>query len=283
MGILALDIGNSNMKVGAFEAGELTRFWRIKTDSTSPESVREQVEQFVREEFSESSSFETIFSGLVYCTVVPELEQSIIGPFIERFQMNRARVLRVAPGEVDVPISLGAYPPEQLGPDRWVNVCAAHYLFPGKSALVVDFGTATTFDFLDGEGRFLGGVIAPGLETFWNILGQKTSRLGDVLWYKPESVLGTETSQCMQAGLSAGYAGLYAETLRQIQAQRPDKDFLIIGTGGLVEAFQELTDHAFKMDSIDPWLTLKGLYLVYQHKNNDTLEHSKSEWGPSSL
>ncbi len=267
MRVLALDIGNSNIKVGVFSMGRLLRFWRIKTDSTSPETVTAQVQAFLEKEIINGDFPAEIYpKGLVYCNVVPELEQAILKPLMTHFQITDEQALAVIPRQVDLPIDLGAYPAEQLGPDRLVNVCAAHYLFPDKNALIVDFGTATTFDLVDREGCFLGGVIAPGLETFWNILAEKTSRLADVSWHKPNSVLGKNTNQCMQAGLSAGYAGLYAETLRQIQVELPDMDFLILGTGGLAESFQELTNQAFKMDHVDPWLTLKGLYQIYKHQ-----------------
>ncbi len=262
MRVLALDIGNSNVKVGIFDLGRLVHFWRIQTETGYPERVTAQIDHFLSHELPK----ELTPDGLTYCNVVPELEAAIIPTITDRFHIDTSHVIAVSPGgNVRIPIDLNGYPVEQLGPDRLVNVCAAHYLFPDRNALIVDFGTATTFDLVDRTGQFLGGVITPGMETFWGILAKKTARLDDVLWYKPESVLGKNTSQCLQAGLSAGYAGLYAETIRQIQAERPDMEFLILGTGGLAEPFQKLTDYAFKMDHVDPWLTIKGLYHIYKH------------------
>lgn len=261
MKLLALDIGNSNIKVGIFEVGRLIRFWRIVTEPGSPEKVNHQVRQFLNNELPS----DLVPDSLVYCTVVPPLEAAIIQPIVETYGLKPDNVLPVIPGQVDVPVDLGGYPADQLGPDRLVNAVAAHAMFREQNVLVVDFGTATTFDVVDAEGNFRGGVIVPGMETFWRILVNRTARLPEVPLKRPPSILGQNTVECLQAGLSAGYLGLYDQIIKQIRAELAGTELMVVMTGGLAEVFQELTGGVFKVDHVDPWLTIKGLHHVYKH------------------
>jgi len=147
-----------------------------------------------------------------------------------------------------------------VGPDRLVNTVAGHDLF-GGNLIIVDFGTATTFDVVDADGAYIGGVIAPGVNLSLQALHQQAAALPHVDIAKPQAVIGTNTVACMQSGVFWGYVGLIKEICARIRAEH-GKEMKVISTGGLAPLFQgaEKLFDAFEDD-----LTMHGLRLIHDH------------------
>ena len=154
---------------------------------------------------------------------------------------------------VDVRVDAGT----QVGPDRLVNTVAGHDLY-GGDLIIVDFGTATTFDVVDGDGAYIGGVIAPGVNLSLEALHQAAAALPHVDITKPQAVIGTNTVACMQSGVFWGYIGLIKEVCARIKAEH-GRDMKVISTGGLAPLFQQ---SAALFDEFNDDLTIHGLVTI---------------------
>ncbi len=157
---------------------------------------------------------------------------------------------------MDVRVDIGT----QVGPDRLVNTVAGFDRY-GGNLIVVDFGTATTFDVVDDDGAYIGGVIAPGVNLSLAALHQAAAALPHVDISKPQAVIGTNTVACMQSGVFWGYVGLVREICARIKAER-DRPMQIISTGGLAPLFQQ-TEALF--DRYDEDLTMHGLRIIHDY------------------
>ena len=164
-------------------------------------------------------------------------------------------------------VAIGARPlvdrPEEVGADRLVNTVAAHDRYKGP-LIVVDFGTATTFDVVDGDGNYRGGVIAPGINLSLQALAMAAAKLPSVPIARTERVIGTSTVACMQSGIFWGYVGLVEGLVERIKREF-GASMDVVSTGGLAPLFDGVTPI---IDHIDPDLTLWGLLLIYQQNNN---------------
>ena len=170
------------------------------------------------------------------------------------------RPLVVGKPECQLPIDVRVDAGTSVGPDRLVNTVAGHDLF-GGNLIIVDFGTATTFDVVDADGAYIGGVIAPGVNLSLQALHQQAAALPHVDIAKPQAVIGTNTVACMQSGVFWGYVGLIKETSARIRAEH-GQEMKVISTGGLAPLFQgaEKLFDAFEDD-----LTMHGLRLIHDH------------------
>jgi type III pantothenate kinase len=176
---------------------------------------------------------------------------------------------RIADGEVVIvdaraplPIRLDVDEPLTVGADRLINTLAASRLF-GTDAIVVDLGTATTFDCITGDGVFIGGVIAPGVQTALETLVRRTSKLPATELAVPEHVIGRRTEDCIRAGVMFGQADAIDGIVRRIKASWPGREVpTVIATGGLAETFRALCK---EFDRVEPHLTLRGLQMAYVH------------------
>jgi type III pantothenate kinase len=164
---------------------------------------------------------------------------------------------------VDVRVDAGT----QVGPDRLVNTVAGHDLY-GGDLIVVDFGTATTFDVVDTDGAYVGGVIAPGVNLSLAALHEAAAALPHVDISKPQRVVGTNTVACMQSGIFWGYVGLIREICTRIKAER-DRPMRVVATGGLAPLFQQ-TEALF--DAFDDTLTMHGLTVIHAHNKRKEQE-----------
>lgn len=274
MTLITLDIGNSEIKWGEFEGKELQVVRRFPTH---PEHSQSPSQAFLIDIFTRELSQLDSLEGIIYCSVVPAVDALLKQALVELRLQGLARhdaivqapVVGAFPGKLNSPISLGAYPPEQLGADRWVNLCALRRLYPGQAFLVASFGTATTLDVLDHAGNYMGGVILPGLKTYAGILKAKTAQLPEVPLALPESPLGTNTLACLQSGIGLGYVALIEGLMARIRNQHPDIGWLTMATGGLAETFIELSQgDPFIQSQLfafqDPTLTLKGLAFLFR-------------------
>lgn len=265
MNLLAVDIGNTDIKFGIFRDGVLTQQWRASGTRTHPEKFS----AMLRDSLARTGAD---FGALVYTSVVPDIEFVFRKTIQYCFNLPDSRIFSVNPQTIQLPLDFSRYPLEQLGMDRLVNACSARLMYPDTALIVVDLGTATTFDLVTKDGLYLGGAITPGLRTFMDSLTHKAPRLPEVSLVDktPESLhMGANTIDCIEAGLGLGYRGLMRELLTaSTDALLPNKTFLTIATGGLAESVIRICGLQDDFQVIDPVLTLKGLQLIYSYNRS---------------
>lgn len=250
--LIAIDAGNTNIVFALYDGGRQLNVWRCQTNSgrTADEYAAWLFQLFTQENISFSQ-----VSEAVLCSVVPDANFHLIQLCRKTFHCEP---LVVSHETVDLKIRLDR--PAEIGADRLVNAVAvlAFYKAP---AVVVDFGTATTFDVIDAEGAYIGGVIAPGVNLSMSALHQAAAKLPKIGIKKTQSVIGTDTVSAMQSGVYWGYVGMIEGTLRRIESEMGVKP-LVIATGGLADLFGDTVD---AIDEIDKDLTLRGLLRIYEH------------------
>jgi type III pantothenate kinase len=260
MNLLAVDIGNTDIKFGIFRNGVLTEQWRATGTRTHPEKFS----ALLRDSLARAGAE---FGALVYTSVVPDIEFVFRKTIQYCFNLPAQRIFAINPSQIQLPLDFSRYPLEQLGMDRLVNACSARLLYPNKALLIVDCGTATTFDLVSQEGVYLGGAITPGLTTFMESLSLKTARLPNVslVGKTPNDLdIGTNTQTCLETGLGLGYRGLMKELLDASILALGDEPFTTIATGGLSRSVIQLCGLDDYFEACDPFLTLRGLYLLYE-------------------
>ncbi|MCB1562317.1 MAG: type III pantothenate kinase [Alphaproteobacteria bacterium] len=252
--LLAIDIGNTNTVFAVYDGDILREDWRCVTEAArSPDEYA----AFTGRLFDLAGIERTQIAAVIVSSVVPEADFQIRG-FCRKY-LEREPIF-VTPDKVNVEIDLDR--PEEVGADRLVNAVAvkAFYRTP---AIVIDFGTATTFDVIDARGAYAGGVIAPGINLSIHALHSAASKLPRVSVTKPERVIGKNTVQAMQSGVYWGYTGLIEGIVQKISEDMKEKP-LILATGGLALLFA--TDSSV-IDEVDGQLTLKGLLQIYKDMN----------------
>ena len=255
--LLAIDVGNSNIVFGIFDGTRLAESWRLTTlRGRTADELRVLVSQL----FAESGLEMAQVSGVVLSSVVPPLTATVTRMVQDAFGVD---TLVVDASNAGLPVCY--QPPEDVGADRLVNGLAARdeHGGGGRSILVVDFGTATTFDVISAAGDYVGGVICPGVEISADALFQRAARLPRVDVRRPEHVIGTSTVGSMRSGLFFGYVamveGLVARLRVELGGGRPA---VSVATGGLAATIAAETG---AIDHVSPDLTLHGLRLVWQH------------------
>ena len=251
--LLAVDVGNSQTVIGVFNGAELVQHWRISTDATA---TVDEVALIVQGLLAFADlSFTRNVHGVVISSVVPRATETL-RDMTERYFLFPPVV--VEPG-VRTGIELRYENPREIGGDRIVNAVAAGELYGGP-AIVVDFGTSTNFDVIDANNAFIGGVIAPGVVTSTEALVARAARLPKVEISAPKQVVGTSTVAAMQSGIVYGFAGqVDAIVQRIIEVLGPG--VTTVATGGLATAVLEACR---TIDHHDPWLTLKGLRIIWE-------------------
>ncbi len=250
--LLAVDVGNSQTVIGVFEGDDLVRHWRISTDAgRTPDELALIFSGLM--EFADMS-FSRNVHGLICSSVVPVVTEMIRVMTRKYFYFPP---LIVGPG-VRTGMSLRVENPREVGADRIVNAVAAYELFGGPG-VVVDFGTATSFDVYSGAGEFLGGVIAPGVATSIQALSLKGAQLPRIELAAPSHVVGRSTVEAMRSGAVYGFAGLVDRIVAEITAELAVTP-AVVATGGLAPSVLEACR---SVDRHDPWLTLHGLRIVW--------------------
>jgi type III pantothenate kinase len=251
---LVFDVGNSETTVGLFDAGSLAGHWRITSDQAR---TPDEVGVLLRALLAGFGFDPHAVTGVAIASVVPPVTQPLQHA-CERW-VSHARVVVVDPAS-KLPIKLQVDEPLSVGADRIVNTLAASQIHK-RDAIVVDLGTATTFDCVTGDGVFLGGVIAPGVRTSAETLFKRTSKLPATELVAPEHVIGKRTETNIRSGIMFGAADSIDGIVGRIKAEWPGREVpIVIATGGLAEAFRDLCR---SIDLIDPYLTLTGLDLAY--------------------
>lgn len=248
--LLVFDIGNTNIVVGGSNGSDLVFEFRLKTDPGR--TVDEYAAMLYSLLDRQPEPFKKP-SACVISSVVPPVTPDIVRLVRDRFGIE---ALVVGPG-VKTGLSINTTDPAAVGSDRVVNAVAAKTLF-GTPALVVDFGTATSFDVVSKEGNYEGGIIAPGPNTALDALVRNTAKLPRIEMAWPKSVIGKNTVSAMQAGVVVGYACLVDGLIDKIIAEQGPIQH-IVATGGLGRLFAA---HSSRISSYDPHLTLKGLLTI---------------------
>jgi type III pantothenate kinase len=247
--LLVVDVGNTNIVLGIYRDDELTSSWRMATarDRTADE-YGILARQLVGDTLLQS------LEGAIVSSVVPPLN-SVVSLMIQKFFGIDA--IFVEPG-VKTGLAIHVDNPQEVGADRIVNCVAAHHTYGGPT-VIVDFGTATTFDVVTADAKYIGGVIAPGLNISAEALFARAARLPRVDIKRPEHVVGTNTVVNMQSGIYFGYLGLVDGILARMKREVANVR-QVVATGGLASLFAGESEH---IDHVDPELTLKGLKIIH--------------------
>ena len=255
--LLAVDIGNTNVTTGLFRNGSLVATRRATTHArASADELEHLLDALLR---LDDAAFGDV-SAISTCSVVPSLSVAL-----ETIAQRRDRTLLVAAAGT-VPIAIRVDRTADVGADRLVNALAASRIH-GTPALVADFGTATTIDCVAGDGAFVGGAIAPGLELGLEALAARTAKLPRVELRAPDRAIGRDTVSAIQSGTILGYQALATGLIERIRAELaetsgvPVADVRVILTGGLSAAAWARA--LAGVDAIDPDLTLKGLAILH--------------------
>jgi type III pantothenate kinase len=253
--LLAIDAGNTNVVFALVDGGEIKARWRIATD---PRRTGDEYAVWLHQLLELEGYSKADVTAAIIGTVVPRATHNLEVLTSKYFNVE---ALIAGEGKAAWPIALDVDEPQNVGADRALNVIAAHEKYPGD-LIVIDFGTATTFDIVDYEGAYKGGIIAPGINLSLDALVNAAAKLPRIAIDVPDdkSVIGRTTESQMLTGIYWGYVammeGLVARLKREIG--RPVK---VIATGGLGALFDKQTD---LFDAVEPDLTIRGLSLLHQ-------------------
>ena len=255
--LLAIDIGNTNIVLGVFEGETLTRSWRL---ATQRERTSDEFGVFVTQLFLQNRIDFDGIGGIIISSVVPPLTRTV-EEMAEHYFSRRP--LTVDPRKTGMPVLYT--PAGDVGADRVVNAVAAYERYGrAKEApvIVVDFGTATTFDAISAKGEYVGGVICPGIGISADALFQRAARLPRVDVRKPPSIVGQTTVTSMQAGLFFGYVAMVDGIVTRMRAELPSGDrAACIATGGMADV---LAGETTTIQGVEPDLTLQGLRIIWR-------------------
>ncbi|PSO51700.1 MAG: type III pantothenate kinase [Actinobacteria bacterium QS_5_72_10] len=252
--LLAVDVGNSQTVIGVFDGDELAHHWRISTDAErTPDELALLFGGLLR---YAGLDFTHNVHGLIVSSVVPVVTEMLRVMAHKYFPFPP---LVVGPG-VRTGMSLAVDNPREVGADRLVTALAAHHEHGGPG-VVVDFGTATSFDVYSADGRFVGGVIAPGVATSIQALSARGAQLPRIELATPDRAIGRNTVDAMRAGGVYGFAGAVDRIIEEVGAELAETDPVVVATGGLAPSvFQACR----RVHYHDAWLTLKGLRVVWE-------------------
>ena len=250
--LLAVDVGNTQTTIGLFDGTALSGSWRVATDLRSTgDEIAVLLESLLHLDGFKRRSV----TGIAVSSVVPRLSGEYSAMALAKFGVV---ALVVGPG-VKTGMPILTNDPRQVGPDLIVDAVAAYEGYGGP-CIVVDFGTATTFAAVSAAGEYLGHAIAPGIEISLDALATQAARLTKVELEEPDSVIGKNTTQAMQAGAIYGFAGQVDGIVRRMRREL-DAEAVSVATGGLAAL---MFGHATTLDKLDPLLTLRGLAIIYR-------------------
>ncbi len=250
--LLAIDVGNTSIALGVFDGEKLRTSWSIATDV---HRMADEYAALLLDLLRHQGVAPTDIKETVLCSVVPPL----IATFKELCQRYFGTPPLVVGAGVKTGVSIRLDNPREVGTDRVVNAAAAHYLYGGP-VIIIDMGTATTFDVVSREGDYLGGAIAPGIAVAAESLFTRTAVLPRVDLVHPKRCIGKNTITAMQSGIVFGYVGLIEGIVARIR-QELGEGARVIATGGFAQLIAEETP---LIEEVNPHLTLVGLRLIHQ-------------------
>jgi type III pantothenate kinase len=250
--LLAVEVGNTNTTFGLFSAsGELTTAYRL---STERERMPDEWFAILAALLASDSHGLSEVDGVIISSVVPSVTTWLVEMTRNRLQIDPV----IVTGDLDVGLELDVDEPRQLGADRIVDCVAAFHRYGGP-AIIVDLGTATTFDVIGRNGAYKGGAIAAGVATSLKALAGNAAQLFNVELHMPDAVIGRNTADQLRAGIVAGHLAMLEGMIERTRAEL-GTDAQVIVTGGLAPIF---ADRSALFDHFDPDLTLFGLRLIY--------------------
>ncbi|HIU14657.1 MAG TPA: type III pantothenate kinase [Candidatus Fimiplasma intestinipullorum] len=254
--LVAVDIGNTNITLAVFDGEDIKGSYRLTTKMTRTSDEY----GFMLLSFLNASNIQVSdIEDVIVSTVVPKIMHSFNNAI---YKYLKKTPITVGPG-IKTGISIKTENPAGVGADRIVDAAGAYYIYGGP-CLVIDFGTATTFDYINEKGEFLYGVTAPGLEITSQALSNMAAQLPEIAIKKPDTILAKNTIQSMQAGVVYGYIGLTEYIIRQMKKEI-GVPMHVIATGGLGRLISKETE---EIEVYDADLTFKGLKLIYQRRLN---------------
>ena len=250
--LLALDVGNTNVTIGVFKRKEIIEVFRI---TTKLPRTSDEFGILISNLLKEKGLDEHEVKAAIIGSVVPNIMHSLTSGLIKYFDV---KPIIVGPG-IKTGINLGRFNPREVGADRIVDLVAGYELYGGP-VIVVDFGTATTYDLVTEDGRFVGGVTSPGIRTSANALWQQAAKLPEIEIRKPKYILAKDTVTSMQGGLVYGYIGQTEYIIRKMKEESGLGKINVVATGGLGKMIAQETSF---INYYDANLTLKGLQIIY--------------------
>lgn len=255
--ILVVDIGNTNIVVGVYEGDELLNNWRMVTRS---EKTSDEYGIFILNLLKHSNIEHTKINSAIVSSVVPNVMHSFENALKKYFNIDP---LIVGPG-IKTGITIATDNPREVGADRIVGLVAAYDMYGGP-LIVIDFGTATTYDVVNERGEFKYGITSPGIQISADALWQRTAQLPSVEIKNPGSILSKNTVTSMQAGLFYGHVGQTEYIINRIKEELKIDNMKVIATGGLGRMIYEETKF---IDVYDPLLLFKGLKIIHDKNYN---------------
>ena len=252
--LLAIDIGNTNTVIGVYDGDRLIHHWRLRTEKDATE---DEFLLLIKNLFAFAGAKVEAITGTIISCVVPPMV-NILDGFCTKYLDHEPLWVHAATF-TEMPILYDD--PKEVGADRIVNAVAAFHKYR-TSIVVVDFGTATTFDCISHEGAYLGGAISPGILISSEALFQKASKLPSIeIFAVPKRVIAKDTVSSMNAGIIYGYAGLVDGIVRRIKKEMAPVP-KVVATGGLAELVAEVAE---TIEAVEPHLTLQGLRIIYDN------------------
>ncbi|MDK9707732.1 MAG: type III pantothenate kinase [Desulforhopalus sp.] len=259
---LVIDIGNSHTVTGMYDGDKLIAHWRLKSDS---KSTADELAIRYHTLFEMAGMREEKIHGIIIASVVPTLETAWVACCRKHFAAHLEHdIIVIAVERLRNLITVQLDNPQEVGADRLVNAIAAWDLRPCKQ-IVIDFGTAITFDCVTEKCEYLGGVILPGIAISLEALSSRTAKLPHIdVSAAPAHLIGKSTVQAMKSGILYGYGAMVDGLVSGIKKEMvptPEDDFRVVATGGMAAL---IAPFATSIDIIDPMLTLKGLAIIYR-------------------
>lgn len=251
--ILAIDVGNTNIVLGAFKEDELVTHWRM---TTNVHQTSDELGIFIYNLLRHNNIEVEEIEHVVVASVVPDIMRSL--EYGIKKYLKTAPLI-IGPG-IKTGINIRTDNPKELGADRIVNAVAALYLY-GSPVIVIDFGTATTFDVINEEGSYIGGVIAPGVNISAEALWQRAAKLPKIEIQKPNKIIGKNTVDSMQAGLFYGYVGQVDYIVKKIKRELNCTNVKVVATGGLARL---IAGESKMIEEVNDFISLQGLKIIYE-------------------